>query len=504
MCSAGTPAAYGIAPGPLLLCRPESPHACQRRLTKPVRKPRMLVDYALISVLLVVGHLLRYNLRPLQRIHLPTPIIAGALGLVGGHQFLNIVPFARDADGQVELAGYPGTLVALLFATLFLGARPRSAGARDAVRRVGDTFFYNLASEMGQYAVAMLFGLAVLAPLFASLDPGFALMLPAGFAGGHGTVAAVGNVFVEHGWADALTVGYTFATVGMLAGIVGGMLLVNLAVRRGWTRLIASDYKLPESTRTGFVPADERRETGRETTSPTALDTLAWHAALVFSAVGIAYGVDVLIGALTTENHGVPLFALALLAGAALQKSLDALGFGAYVDRATMERIGSGLSDYLVAFAVASIEVAVVVEHAVPLVLMCLLGIAYSVLLLWFVGRKLMHNFWFERSLFVYGWNTGIVGIGIALLRIVDPRLRSGTLEDFGVAYVGVSFFAIGMIVALPQLVVRGYVAAPAVVLAIGCVACILLSRYLVGWFAIPPDQLRPGEEPLAGTTPSP
>ena len=62
-------------------------------------------------------------------------------------------------------------------------------------------------------------------------------------------------------------------------------------------------------------------------------------------------------------------------------------------------------------------------------------GIVYSGAVLWFAGRRSFRNFWFERSLFTFGWNTGVVGTGVALLRVVDPRLRSGTLEDYGLAY---------------------------------------------------------------------
>ncbi len=420
------------------------------------------------------------------------------LGLIGGDQVLAIVPFSHHADGKLALATYPGVLVALLFATLFLGARKRSTGVRVAWRRVGDTFFYNLASECGQYAAALLFGLLLLAPVFPGINPGFALMLPAGFAGGHGTVAAMGQVLQQGGWPEALTVGYTLATVGLLSGIIGGMILINLATKRGWTRLMPPDYRLPSSMKTGFVPPSERISIGEETVSPTALDTVSWHVALVLTAFGMAYYTDELIRSLLGWNPGLPLFAIAILTGALLQRTLDVMGLGGYVDRTLMQRIGSTLSDYLVAFAVASIEIAIVAEHAVPLILVSLLGIAYSLCFFWFLGRRMLHNFWFERSLFTYGWNTGVVGIGVALLRVVDPRFRSGTLQDFGLAYVGISFVAITIIVTLPQLVVRGYIAVPALVLAAGCAACILLSRYLVGWFPIPPDQLREGEEKLS------
>ena len=454
----------------------------------------MLVDFCLMSALLVVSHLLRRRLRFLQRLYIPTPIVAGLLGLALGHQFAGILPFTVGRDDAPAMTAYPGVLVALVFATLFLGRVPSQSSPRGAIRQAGDTFFYNLASELGQYALALVCGAWLLSVLFPALNPGFALMMPAGFAGGHGTATAIGGVLVDNGWPEALTVGYTFATVGLLAGIVGGMALVKLGVKQGWTRVALSGSQLPESVRGGFVPADQRQSIGEETVHPISLDPLAWHVALVFTSLGIGYLADVLIRTLTNEDFRLPLFALAMLAGALVQRVLDVLGLGEYVDRRLMERIGSSASDYLVGFAVASIEVTVVVEHAVPLALVSALGVGYALALFWFLGRKMFHNFWFERSLFVYCWNTGVVGIGIALLRVVDPRLRSGTLQDFGVAYVAISFVAIALIVAVPQLVVRGYVATPGVVLAIAFVGCILMSRSLVGWWTTPADKLRAGE----------
>src|SRR5262245_28854086 len=145
-----------------------------------------------------------------------------------------------------------------------------------------------------------------------------------------------------------------------------------------------------------------------------------------------------------------------MLAGALLQKLLNFIGLGTYVDRRVMVRIGSAASDYLIAFGIASIQPTTVRDYALPLTVMCLFGIIYSMAILWFVGRKLFHNFWFERSLFVYGWNTGVVGTSITLLRIVDPKLQSRTLEDYGVAYVGLAPLEIVLIVALPVLVADG------------------------------------------------
>jgi ESS family glutamate:Na+ symporter len=457
----------------------------------------MLMDFALLSLLLVAAQLLRSRLKLLQDLLLPAPLLAGFLGLAGGAQGLDVLPFSRSAGGESALRSYPAELVVVVFGTLFLGARPKGPGLRIVVSKVGDTFFYNLAAEVGQFGAALAFGLLVLAPLFPGLPPGFALMLPAGFAGGHGTATVVGEALEKGGWAEATSVGYTFATIGLLAGVLGGLLLINVGVRRGWTRLVESAETLPEAERRGFLPADRQASLGRQTVTPAALDPLTWHLGLALVPVAAAHGVDCLARQALPDKLALPLFALGMLAGACLQKSLDFAGIGQYVDRQVMGRITSCASDYLVGFGVASIKVAVVIQHALPILVMALFGLVYCVLLFWFGGRRICRNFWFERSLFVYGWATGVIATSITLLRVVDPRFRSRTLEDYGLAYLFIAPFEIALLVIVPPLVARGWIATPAVVLLALFALCFVLSTRLIGWFREPTTALREGEQQI-------
>ena len=455
----------------------------------------MVLDFGLMSVLLVAAHLLRSRIRVLQTLYLPSALIAGLLGFVGGRQVLDIIPFQLTDAGESAMARYPSVLVVLLFATLFLGAQTGGASLRETVRNVGDTFFYNLATELGQYGAALLFGLIVLEPLFPSLNRGFALMLPAGFAGGHGTATAIGGVLARNGWDEALSVGYTLATVGLLAGNLGGMALVFVATRRRWTRLVQTAHELPEGIRRGFVPPGERASLGEETVSPLALDPLAWHLALILMAYALAHGANIAFKFLIPGNYDIPLFALSMPAGAGIQKALDLLGLGRYIDRRVIVRIGSAVSDYLVAFGIASIRMEVITANAMPLVILAVFGVVFSVVVLWLVGRRIYRNFWFERSLFVYGWNTGVIATSVTLLRVVDPRLRTHTLEDYGLAYVFICGIEIILMVALPVLVASGIILAPALVLLATAAICVLLSSKVVGWFASSPQALRAGEQ---------
>jgi len=206
----------------------------------------MFLDFALISGLLVVAHLLRSRIRLFQAILLPTPILAGLIGLAAGPEGLDLIPFARDESGSPVMRRYPGELVILLFATLFMGSRADGPGLAKMIRSAGDTFFYNLSAWIGQFGLALLFAGAVLIPLFPEVGGPFALMLPSGFAGGHGTATAVGSILAGQGHENAMAIGYTFATIGLLAAVLGGVAAINLATRAGWTRSACS-VPIPES-----------------------------------------------------------------------------------------------------------------------------------------------------------------------------------------------------------------------------------------------------------------
>lgn len=101
-----------------------------------------------------------------------------------------------------------------------------------------------------------------------------------------------------------------------------------------------------------------------------------------------------------------------------------------YVDDKIVNRIGSAATDYLVFFGVASINLPVIVQYALPLGLLMISGILVVVLMLRVMGPAMNNESWFERSIFVYGYSTGVFAIGLTLLRIVDPDNKSKTFTD--------------------------------------------------------------------------
>ena len=188
------------------------------------------------------------------------------------------------------------------------------------------------------------------------------------------------------------------------------------------------------------------------------------------------------------------MFALAVICGALIQTLLDALGVGRHVDRPTIGRIGSSISDFLVAFGVASIPLTIVAEYAAPILAMSVFGFAHATLITLWIARRTFHNYWFERGLFTFGYATGVVAMGIALLRVVDPQRKSTTLDDYGLAYLPIAVVEIAVLSTLPLWIARGAVWMPGVLLTAAAAGLLLISWRTIGFFPSDPAARRTGE----------
>ena len=410
----------------------------------------MLMDFALMSLLLVIAQIIRSKVKIIQNFFLPSSVIAGFLGLIFGPFFLNVLPFSH------EITTYPYLLIVFLFASLFLG-HTEKLSLKKVIDECGNVFFLNLAAEVGQFAIALTFGGLFLYILFPGLHQGFAILMPAGFCGGHGYAAAIGGTLESiTGWEEALTIGQTFATIGILASVFGGIILINIAARKKVTRIIKTTAELPRSMRTGFIPVEERTPMGTVTVHSIALDPFSWHLALVLIATAGGYYAYHFLRTYLT-NYTPAMMCLSMLAGVLIIFILRSMKMARYIDKDVITRIGSTSTDYLVGFGIASINPNIVVKYAAPLTIMVILGVCYSLFFLFFITRHLSEEYWFERGIFTYGWTTGVVSLGITLLRIVDPEFKTQTLDKYGMAYVFIAMFEIAIVSFTPMLVAMGY-----------------------------------------------
>jgi ESS family glutamate:Na+ symporter len=223
--------------------------------------------------------------------------------------------------------------------------------------------------------------------------------------------------------------------------VVVGMALVNWAARRRYCKGAAEQCDALTLSGSGIVPPGERQEAGRLTFRSESVETLAIHVAVVAVAILIGYvlqkGLTGLEG-LWLENPkdavlgSFPLFPLAMLGGVILQKLMDRFDRRGVVDRKLMQRL-QGLSlDYLVVAALATLKIEAIITNIVPFVVLMVAGIAWNVWCVVFLARRMLPDYWFERSIAEFGQSTGVTATGILLLRVVDPRFETTAPDAFG------------------------------------------------------------------------
>lgn len=430
-----------------------------------------LYDFAFMSMLLIIAQFLRSRIKFLQMFYIPASVLAGLMGLVLGPQFLNVIPWSG------KIGSYAYMLVCVLFGGLFLGKKDKT-NVKQILTKVGDSFCVNMGAEFFCFGIALLVGGALMKILFPNVFTEIALLMPSGFCGGHGYASTIGTALNNSlGREDGVVLGQTFATVGLLVGLFVGIACINYATRHGGTRLVEKAESLPEECRTGIVPVGKRNSMGEETINPMSMDPLAFHLALTLTATLCGYKFYDFYKQFL-PNVELPVMCLAMIFGVIINTIIGHTRFKDSIDEHVEGRIGSMVTDYLVGFGVASISISIVLEFAGPILVLCVLGMLTSLFLVFVVGQKLFRNFWFERSIFVFGWTTGVVAIGVTLLRIVDPEGKSGTLNDYGYSYTLQSVIEVFIIAFTPILTVSmGCIAVGVIETAISVVLFLICAK---------------------------
>jgi ESS family glutamate:Na+ symporter len=406
----------------------------------------MLAAALFVLVLLVVGAILRANVRALEASSIPASVAGGLVGLAILQSARAWPGAAPDAESLgAALREWPAWLIAVVFAGLLL-ERPQRR-VRDAARGAILAGIYAWIVIAGEIALGLLATWLVIRPAI-DVPPVFGQLLEAGFAGGHGTAAALGTVYEESaGFPEGRDLGLFVATVGLLYGIVSGIALVNVGVRRGWPRRMpaAGAPDRAGAPRAGPVEGRpllvRRLRTGlSEARSPS----LAVQAVFVAIALAMGMGLERLAGlaggqgadgTILAQLGKLPLFIFAMAGGFLLRTALTAAGAGGLIDEPRLKRIVAAAMAVLIVAAVAALRIDAVTAYLAPLALLLALGAAWTALALLVIApRVLPREHWFELGILNYGMSTATTAQGMMLLRIVDPDLESRAAEDYALA----------------------------------------------------------------------
>ncbi|MFV0475008.1 MAG: hypothetical protein ACK5MQ_12515, partial [Pikeienuella sp.] len=268
----------------------------------------------------------------------------------------------------------------------------------------------------------------------------FGLDMPLGFSGGHGTAGVIGIMLNGMGledWEIAQGVAVTYATIGLLGGIISGIAIIRWLNGRKMLEGSANAESLPRSWLTGLEPdADKRRSAGKETTVSTSIDVIGFNLALIFAGSGLAILLRSWVRSLELPLIGaVPVWAYAIIVMWLVWLAMNKLGVAWLVDPGIKGKIASTLTDFAIVAALVSMPVQGVLTFAAPILITAVVGFIGTMAINMIPARRLFSSAPFERAMLIFGTATGVFLTGLLLLKICDPDFETPAMRDGSLAY---------------------------------------------------------------------
>lgn len=417
----------------------------------------LLKSVAILSALLLLGAFLRAKIPFFRKLLLPASVIGGFIGLLLGPQVLGgnaILSFPEEYINTWSLL--PGILIVPIFAAVPLGMFMHQKKKEEGVfKKTLPKVLVScgLFSAVGSVQMLLGFGFTlVAAKLVPSLNlyRTFGYELSQGFSGGHGTAGGVGNILEGMGldyWATAQGVAITFATVGLIGGMLLGIYLINRASSKGQTAMLSKPGELPAITSYGFTSDIAAQPVmGRETTNSSSIETITVHLGLMLLDCGIAYW---LLGLAKTYKipglSSIPVWFYGLLIMYGINYILIKCKLDWMIDTKVKARITGTMSDIAIIAAIASVPVKAVAAYVMPMIILSIVGFIFTYFCCFPLFRYCFgkDDYPFERAIMSWGVNTGVMINGMMLLKICDPDYDTPVLNDFSMGFSLMSIISI-------------------------------------------------------------
>src|SRR5262245_58182035 len=390
--------------------------------------------FVLLALVFLAAALIRKSSRHLRALFLPTAVIGGFLALALGPEGVGRLADSNGIFPDQTFAVWhalPALLINVMAASLLLGEPlppPRRtwgiAGPHVAMAGV---------MSAGQFAVAGLLVLVLLEPAFDFSDKGGAL-IEVSFAGGHGTLAGLGPIFQEYGAGELVEVGLGLATIGLVTGVVIGTILVNYAIRSATIPIARQNPTTP----------DEDLDIDHHLPRPDQEPMDEWQGMSQVTAAAVALGVAIAVGIVLLELfrwifdlfgsdffEKFPLFPFTIVAGALVQLAAVRSGFGWAVNRRAVEGLGGLAIDGIVICAIGTLSLGALGANIGPLVVLAVGSVAWSIVLVLVIGRRIFARDWFEHSIAEFGEGQGNVATGFMMVDMVDPTRQTGVARGY-------------------------------------------------------------------------
>jgi glutamate:Na+ symporter, ESS family len=349
---------------------------------------KIALSLILVTTLLVCSKFLTFRLKKLI---IPHYILAGLLGLFLGEQFLKLISWHSLS---AELL--PDFLVSIIFALVPFQIKRIQ---KKNIKEIKNFWTYSSLHIYFQWFL----GLSIVL-IFTELPAGFATVLPVGFIGGHSSAIAIGNFYNLNGWSEAYTLCSSSATVGFVISIIGGLYFIN----KGELHLKKDEFIFSKKSQ------------------------------LIKSFFLLAFIMCISFFIYTyTLSTSIPWFIYSFFTAHVVKFFLyrkQNLTADISKDFNHMARF---FTQYLVAFAIITTNISILIKYKTPLILLFSTAIVGSIFMFKYIAPRVMQQDSFEKALMTWGWTTGIVAIALALNQAyTDEKKKDVLMQEFALCYI--------------------------------------------------------------------
>jgi len=387
----------------------------------------IMIYFIYIGVLLFIGKIIKEKLPFLNKVIIPTALIAGFIGLILSNGFLNIISI--DRDGVIKDIVYHSLAIGFIALSL-------KRGENKTNKKIWSTGMIIVII----YLLQALIGTTVVVVFFKDLFLGAGLLLPLGFGQGPGLATNIGDGFavgVGH-LLEGGALGATIASVGFLVGGIVGVVALNYYARKN-NLVVDKFHKENSITKEKF-----EFETIKEL---RVFDALTAQVAIIFMIYGAVYLTLVflegwflpMLGDIGETFIGVAHgfnFLIGILYALLFKKVLDHFEKkGKNINFITNNYILSNISsiafNFLIASAVLTITIESIKEYYLFVIVISIFGAILTFIAIKFLVSKVYgKEYQIHYFLGLFGMLTGTASTGLALLKGVDQDFESPVAEE--------------------------------------------------------------------------
>nr|WP_207667086.1 hypothetical protein [Clostridium sp. OF09-10] len=221
--------------------------------------------------------------------------------------------------------------------------------------------------------------------------------------------------------------------LGLIMAMLVGMIVVNIGVRKGWTKFVKDAQKQPDWYYGGVLPDDKKTSIGNTVTSSIGINHLALQGGWLLGSVYVGRLLIKTVGLVWPGVSVLPSVIQGILGGAIVWNVAKAVKLDRYIDVKTIKHVSGFLLEVVVLTAMATLDIDLISTYIVPIVVYTAICCALTLAIALGFCKLFCKDEWFEKAIMAFGVGTGNTATGLALVRAVDPDSNSSAPDNHGV-----------------------------------------------------------------------